>query len=104
MSGVGTAGVIPRARTTSPAQRRAALLSNLFLACLGFLFLAPMLWLFAASVDEHASWSLSLPTFTLEHLADSPSLKVVVLHDQEVQVGNEYSNFLHSRFSLVVHT
>src|SRR5580765_8079878 len=73
MSGNGTAGVAPKAETTSPVQKRAALLTNLLLACLGLLFLAPMLWLFLASVDEHASWSLSLPTFTLDHLAQAIS-------------------------------
>jgi multiple sugar transport system permease protein len=73
MSGNGTAGVTPKAGTTSPAQRRVVLLSNLLLVCLGLLFLAPMLWLFLASVDDHASWSLSLPTFTLAHLAYATS-------------------------------
>jgi multiple sugar transport system permease protein len=35
------------------------------LAGLGILFLAPMLWLFLASIDSHASWGIEWPHFSL---------------------------------------
>ena len=35
------------------------------LAGLGILFLAPMLWLFLASIDKNASWGIEWPHFSL---------------------------------------
>ena len=32
---------------------------------IGILFLAPMLWLFLASIDSHASWGIEWPHFSL---------------------------------------
>jgi len=53
-----------------PAEPRpGALAANLLLGLMGLLFLAPLLWLLFASVDDHASWAFSLPTFTLSHLS-----------------------------------
>ncbi len=52
----------PRVPEPSRAARR---LGNLLLALIGILFVLPMLWLFAASLDSQASWSVELPHLTL---------------------------------------
>ena len=56
--------------TRSAAERRSALIGNGLLALLGIAFLAPLLWVFFASVDADASWSLAWPHFTLSHFHD----------------------------------
>jgi hypothetical protein len=53
------AGIEPR----SAAEIRAALIRHGLLALLGIMFLAPLAWLFFASVDANASW----PQFTLDN-------------------------------------
>ena len=57
------AGIEPR----SAAETRAALIGNGLLALFGIIFLAPLAWLFFASVDANASWALSWPQFTLDN-------------------------------------
>jgi multiple sugar transport system permease protein len=44
-----------------------AIIVNGLLAFLGLLFLAPLLWLVLASIDERAEWALSLPKLTAQH-------------------------------------
>lgn len=44
-----------------------AVLANGLLAFLGILFVAPLLWLFLAAIDERAGWALAMPTVTLAH-------------------------------------
>ncbi len=69
MSALDTAGAGPRAVPDSaprvPAgSRTPRRIGNGVLALIGVLFALPMLWLVAASVDSHASWSVELPHFT----------------------------------------
>lgn len=47
-----------------------AIITNGLLGLLGFAFLLPMLWLFLASLDANAGWSLEWPHFTLAHFVD----------------------------------
>lgn len=47
-----------------------AILVNGLLAFVGILFLAPLLWLLLASIDERPGWALSIPTFTMSHLVN----------------------------------
>jgi multiple sugar transport system permease protein len=61
--------IVPE-ETRSAAERREALIVNGLLALLGIMFLAPMLWIFFASVDANASYALSWPRFTLAHLRE----------------------------------
>ncbi len=70
-----SAGAQPRAdavpeEASSAAERRESLIVNGLLALLGILFLAPLLWIFFASVDVNASWALSWPRFTLAHFRE----------------------------------
>lgn len=44
-----------------------AVLVNGLLAFVGLLFLAPLLWLFLASIDANANWALSWPQLTVQH-------------------------------------
>ena len=46
---------------------REVVLANVILGILGLVFLAPLLWVFLASVDADANWAISLPRFTLAH-------------------------------------
>ena len=52
----------PRVPEPSQSARR---MGNGLLAFIGILFLLPMLWLVAASLDSQASWSVEFPHFTL---------------------------------------
>jgi multiple sugar transport system permease protein len=52
----------PRVPEPSQSARR---MGNGLLAFIGILFLVPMLWLVAASLDSQASWSVEFPHFTL---------------------------------------
>jgi multiple sugar transport system permease protein len=61
--------VVPE-EARSAAERREALIVNGLLALLGIMFLAPMLWIFFASVDANASYALSWPHFTLAHFRE----------------------------------
>jgi multiple sugar transport system permease protein len=54
----------PENRQTQRTKVRSATL-NLILGGLGILFLAPMLWLFLASIDKNASWGIEWPHFSL---------------------------------------
>lgn len=54
----------PRVPEPSRSARRAG---NGLLAVIGILFALPMLWLLAASLDSHASWSVEFPHFTLSN-------------------------------------
>jgi multiple sugar transport system permease protein len=54
----------PENRATQRTRARSATL-HLFLGALGVLFLAPMLWLFLASIDKNASWGIEWPHFSL---------------------------------------
>jgi multiple sugar transport system permease protein len=54
----------PENRQTQRTRVRATTL-NLILGGLGVLFLAPMLWLFLASIDKNASWGIEWPHFSL---------------------------------------
>ncbi|HWA79366.1 MAG TPA: carbohydrate ABC transporter permease [Acetobacteraceae bacterium] len=63
------AGAVPE-ETSSAAERRESLIVNGLLAVLGIMFLAPLLWIFFASVDVNASWALSWPHFTLAHFRE----------------------------------
>ncbi|HUC17953.1 MAG TPA: carbohydrate ABC transporter permease [Acetobacteraceae bacterium] len=63
------ADVVPE-ETRSASARRESLIVNGLLALLGILFLAPLLWIFFASVDVNASWALSWPHFTLAHFRE----------------------------------
>jgi multiple sugar transport system permease protein len=54
----------PENRQTQRTRVRATTL-NLILGGLGILFLAPMLWLFLASIDKNASWGIEWPHFSL---------------------------------------
>lgn len=47
-----------------------AVLVNGLLAFIGILFLAPLLWLFLASLDANASWALGWPKLTLQHFVN----------------------------------
>jgi multiple sugar transport system permease protein len=44
-----------------------AIIVNGVLTLLGLLFLAPLLWLALASIDERPGWALSLPKLTAQH-------------------------------------
>ncbi len=68
--------------TRSGAERREALVLNFILGAVGILFLAPMLWIFFASVDANASYKLAWPAFTLEHFRE------VTRGDFLVSLGN----------------
>jgi multiple sugar transport system permease protein len=63
------ADVLPK-ETRSVAERRETLIVNGLLALFGILFVAPMLWIFFASVDANASYALSWPNFTLAHFRE----------------------------------
>jgi multiple sugar transport system permease protein len=54
----------PENRATQRTRARSATL-HLMLGALGVLFLAPMLWLFLASIDKNASWGIEWPHFSL---------------------------------------
>jgi multiple sugar transport system permease protein len=54
----------PENRQTQRSKVRSATL-HLVLGGLGVLFLAPMLWLFLASIDKNASWGVEWPHFSL---------------------------------------
>jgi multiple sugar transport system permease protein len=54
----------PENRQTQRTRVRTTTL-NLILGGLGVLFLAPMLWLFLASIDKNASWGIEWPHFSL---------------------------------------
>jgi multiple sugar transport system permease protein len=54
----------PENRATQRTRARSATL-HLILGALGVLFLAPMLWLFLASIDKNASWGIEWPHFSL---------------------------------------
>jgi multiple sugar transport system permease protein len=54
----------PENRQTQRTLVRSLTLHTI-LAGLGILFLAPMLWLFLASIDSHASWGIEWPHFSL---------------------------------------
>lgn len=57
---------VPKSMPRVPEPARAARRSgNGLLALVGALFALPMLWLLAASLDSHASWSIEWPHFTL---------------------------------------
>ena len=60
----------PVSETRSGAEMRGALIGNGLLALFGILFLAPLAWLFFASVDANATWALSWPQFTLAHFRE----------------------------------
>lgn len=64
------------ARPTTPphAEDRGSagkVLANGILLVLGAFFVLPMLWLITASVDAHASWQLTVPTFSLQNFAEA---------------------------------
>ena len=62
---VSTGPVLPpENRATQRTRARSATL-HLLLGALGVLFLAPMLWLFLASIDKNASWGIEWPHFSL---------------------------------------
>jgi multiple sugar transport system permease protein len=64
-SGSATAPILPpENRSTQRTKVRTTTL-NLLLAGLGIAFLAPMLWLFLASIDKNASWGIEWPHFSL---------------------------------------
>jgi multiple sugar transport system permease protein len=54
----------PENRQTQRTKVRSVTL-HLILGGLGVLFLAPMLWLFLASIDKNASWGIEWPHFSL---------------------------------------
>jgi multiple sugar transport system permease protein len=54
----------PENRQTQRTMARSFTLHTI-LGGLGILFLAPMLWLFLASIDSHASWGIEWPHFSL---------------------------------------
>jgi len=54
----------PENRQTQNTKVRSATL-HLILGALGIIFLAPMLWLFLASIDKNASWGIEWPHFSL---------------------------------------
>jgi multiple sugar transport system permease protein len=54
----------PENRATQRTKARSATL-HLLLGALGVIFLAPMLWLFLASIDKNASWGIEWPHFSL---------------------------------------
>jgi multiple sugar transport system permease protein len=54
----------PANRETQRTKVRSATL-HLVLGALGVIFLAPMLWLFLASIDKNASWGVEWPHFSL---------------------------------------
>jgi multiple sugar transport system permease protein len=54
----------PENRQTQRSKVRSATV-HLVLGGLGVLFLAPMLWLFLASIDKNASWGVEWPHFSL---------------------------------------
>jgi multiple sugar transport system permease protein len=58
------------AETRSAAEIRTALIGNGLLALFGIVFLAPLAWLFFASVDSNATWALSWPHFTLANFRE----------------------------------
>ena len=60
----GVSFMPPENRQTQRSKVRSATL-HLILAALGLLFLAPMLWLFLASIDKNASWGVEWPHFSL---------------------------------------
>jgi multiple sugar transport system permease protein len=59
-----TPAMPPANRETQRTKARSATL-HLILGALGVLFLAPMLWLFLASIDKNASWGIEWPHFSL---------------------------------------
>lgn len=62
---------IPVSRLTQWRLRWSdAVIANGLLAFIGLVFLAPLLWLLLASIDERASWALSWPKPTLQHFAN----------------------------------
>ena len=62
----------PENRQTQRTKVRSATV-HLILGALGIIFLAPMLWLFLASIDKNASWGIEWPHFSLCLLYTSPS-------------------------------
>lgn len=54
----------PENRQTQRTRVRSVTL-HLTLGALGVIFLAPMLWLFLASIDKNASWGIEWPHFSL---------------------------------------
>jgi multiple sugar transport system permease protein len=54
----------PENRATQRTKVRSVTL-HLLLGALGVIFLAPMLWLFLASIDKNASWGIEWPHFSL---------------------------------------
>jgi multiple sugar transport system permease protein len=68
MTTINTTATPPRVPQGSRSAKR---ISNALLALLGLLFVLPMLWLLAASLDSHASWSIEVPHFTLSNFKDA---------------------------------
>src|SRR5581483_3622891 len=56
-----------------PRVTSAKTISNLVMLAFGVLFTAPLLWLFFASVDSHASAALTWPHFTLSNFSAAAS-------------------------------
>jgi len=77
-SPVATGELIPvRPRRVTSAKT----VSNLVMLAFGALFTAPLLWLFFASVDSHASAALAWPHFTLSNFsaaADSGNMQALL--------------------------
>lgn len=53
-----------------PQLTRDRVVGNVVLGVLGLLFLAPLLWVFLASVDSDANWATAWPHFTLDHFQE----------------------------------
>ena len=65
---------LPAGDRPGPRRWRAivsdSVIVNGLLGFIGVLFLAPLLWLVLAAVDDRAGWALSIPTLTLAHFAE----------------------------------
>jgi multiple sugar transport system permease protein len=69
--GVDTGGptIMPGENRDTHRTTTRSITSNVMLLAIGFLFLAPMVWLVFSSLDSQATWSVEWPHFTLSNFS-----------------------------------
>lgn len=69
--GVDTGGptIMPEENRDTHRTTARSITSNVMLLAIGFLFLAPMVWLVFSSLDSQATWSVEWPHFTLSNFS-----------------------------------
>ena len=61
--------IMPEENRDTHRTTARSITSNVMLLAIGFLFLAPMVWLVFSSLDSQATWSVEWPHFTLSNFS-----------------------------------